>query len=266
MASSAQSEVFGRTFWSWAQAHVLVLGEFGMFCVQIFRQALKKPFRWRQILEQMEFIGFQSLFIILLTGFFTGAVFGLQIAGVFAIFRAEAMMGGATALALAAELAPLVGGFLLTGRVGSSMAAEIATMVVGEQIEALEAMGVDPVHYLAVPRVIASLLMMPLLCGCFLFIGVLGAFCTGQLLFQLDVGVFWTRLLDLIEPIDILRGLRKSFVFAGLIASVACYRGLRAGQGARGVGEATTQGVVATLLIMLICDFILSYIDVRWLS
>ena len=119
-------------------------GAFVIFMKDAVVEALKPPFRWRQLLQQLEFIGNGSLNIILLTGFFTGAVFGLQIGGIFKVFNAEGLTGGATGIALATELAPLITGFLLTGRAGSAMTAEISTMVVNEQVDALEAMGVSP--------------------------------------------------------------------------------------------------------------------------
>ena len=138
------------------------LGAFLFFLRQVGRQAFRGPFRFREIVFQLESIGNQSLPIILLTGLCTGAVFSLQIGGIFQVFGAESLTGGATGIALATELAPLVTGFLLIGRVGAAMTAEISTMVVQEQVLALESMAVDPIHYLVVPRVWASMIMMPL--------------------------------------------------------------------------------------------------------
>ncbi|MFK7872564.1 MAG: MlaE family ABC transporter permease [Oligoflexales bacterium] len=240
------------------------IGRFVSYISNIGKQVIKPPFRWREILQQLEFVGHQSLNIILLTAFFTGAVFALQIGGIFSIFRAEGMMGGATGKALATELAPLVTGFLMTGRVGSAMTSELATMKVNEQIDAMEAMGVDPIHYLVVPRVLACLLMIPFLCGVFMFLGVVGAWATGTLLFHVDQGVFMEKLKTLVHVSDVWLGLRKSVCFAVLIGAVACRFGLNASGGAKGVGLATTTGVVNTLLMILCTDFLISYIQVRW--
>ena len=242
------------------------IGKFVSYLGEIFRQSVSTPFRWRELVTQLEFVGHQSLNIILLTAFFTGAVFALQIGGIFAIFRAEGMMGGATGKALATELAPLVTGFLITGRVGSAMTSELATMKVNEQIDAMEAMGVDPIDYLVVPRVLACVLMIPLLCGIFMFLGVVGAWATGTLLFNVDQGVFMEKLRDLVEIPDVWLGLRKSFFFAFIIGAVACRYGLIATGGAKGVGIATTVGVANTLLMLLSADFFISYIQVRWLG
>ena len=159
--------------------HVSHFGGFVRYIGDICRQAVKPPIRWDLIFQHLEFIGNQSLSIIILTGFFTGAVFGLQIGGIFEIFRAESIMGAATGKALTREMAPLMTAFLLTGRAGSAMTAEIATMRVNEQVDAMEAMAVDPIHYLVVPRVIAAMCIIPLLCAIFIFVGVIGSYVTG---------------------------------------------------------------------------------------
>lgn len=224
------------------------------------------PFRGREILQQLEIIGNESAPIILLTGFFTGAVFGLQIGGIFLIFRAESLMGGATAIALATELAPLVAAFLLIGRVGAAMTAEISTMVVQEQVLALEAMGVHPIHYLVVPRVVASMVMMPLLCGIFMAVGVFGALLIGLFLYDVDQGVFFERVTAMVVGHDIVAGLRKMLVFSFFISAICCRRGLSASGGAKGVGLATTTAVVTSLLMVLCIDFLISYFQIRWIS
>ncbi len=240
------------------------VGEFVFFALSVLRLSIMPPFRFDIFLQQLAFVGIQSLNIILLTGFFTGAVFGLQIGGIFTIFKAEGMLGGATGIALAAELAPLVSGFLLAGRVGSAMTAVISTMKVNEQVDALEAMGVDPVHYLVVPRFLACLIMMPLLCGIFMFIGVIGAYVTGVYIFDVDQGIFFEKLIELVRPNDIVSGIRKMFFFSAVISLVSCQAGLKTSGGAKGVGSATTQSVVKTLVYILFLDLIISYVQIRW--
>jgi phospholipid/cholesterol/gamma-HCH transport system permease protein len=199
-----------------------------------------------------------------LTALSTGAVFALQMAGLFRVFGAENMVGGATGIALTTELAPLIGGFVLAGRVGSAMCAEIATMVVREQIDAMEAMGVNPIHYLVVPRLIAAAVVMPLLIGIFMLVGMLGAFGVGVLIFGVDQGIFLDKMIALVEPSDIIKGLRKMFFFALIITVVSCRAGLGAEKGAKGVGIATTNAVIAALLGILFADFIISYLQLRW--
>jgi phospholipid/cholesterol/gamma-HCH transport system permease protein len=172
-------------------------------------------------------------------------------------------MGAATGKSLALELAPVMCGFIVTGRAGAAMAAEIATMRVNEQIDAMEAMGVDPISYLIVPRVLAATLMMPVLSGIFLTLGVLGCYVVGQTLFKVDSQVFLSQLQQLVWVSDIRKGLFKATVFGFILSSVACYRGYYARGGAKGVGEATTQAVVTSLLAILIIDFFITYFQMK---
>ena len=242
------------------------IGLFILYIADVFQQALKRPFRIKLILQHMEIIGNKSLNIIILTGLATGTVFGLQVGGIFKFFGAEGLIGGATGIALATELAPLVTGFILAGRTGSAMSAEISIMKVTEQIAALEAMGVYPIHYLVVPRVIASILIMPFLCGIFMFVGTLGVYFIGAFLYHVDQGVFYEKLVDLVGVKDVFFGLRKMFIFSFVISLVGCREGLQASKGAEGVGIATTSAVVKSLILILMSDFIMSFIEIRWLS
>ena len=170
-------------------------------------------------------------------------------------------MGGATSIALARELSPLMTGFLLAARAGSAITAELSTMKVNEQIDAMEAMAVEPIHYLVVPRVIAGMVIAPLLCGLFTFVGVLGAFVMGVILFDVDQGVFFDRIPALAEPKDVFLGLQKAVVFGGIVTSLACRYGLSASGGAKGVGQATTTSVVMSLLTLLGFDAIITYLQ-----
>jgi len=260
---------------SWLAAPVVWLGallikrwrefaNFGVFVREIGHWAVKPPFRTQLLFQQLEFVGNQSLNIILISGFAVGAVFGLQIGGIFQVFRAESLMGAATGKALCQELAPLMTAILITGRAGSAMTAEIATMKVNEQVDAMEAMAVDPVSYLVVPRVMATMIITPLLCAVFIFVGVLGAYIAGVMLFNVDEGLFIEKLTGFVTPRDITRGLIKSFAFATILGMLACRYGLRASGGAKGVGIATTNSVVVTLLSVLGLDVIITYFQVVW--
>lgn len=245
-------------------ARLIELGRFFVYVADVLKQTFRHPVRTSLVFQQLEFIGNQSLNIILMTGFFTGAVFGLQIGGIFQIFKAEGLMGAATAKALTRELAPLMTGFLISGRVGSAMTAEIATMRVNEQIDAMEAMAVDPVNYLVVPRFIASVAIIPMLCIVFIFIGVIGAYMTGVGIFRVDVGIFIEKMTQIVNTTDIWNGLQKSFVFSVLMCLIACRYGLQASGGAKGVGVATTNSVVVSLLAILGCDVIITYLQVKF--
>lgn len=242
------------------------VGRFNVFLFRSFSVLFKRPPRFALILQHISSFGVESVFIIMLTGFFTGSVFGLQIGYVFSIFRAESMTGGASALALATELAPLMTGFLITGRVGAAITAELATMVVSEQVEAVEAMGVDPIDYLVVPRVVASILVMPLLCGVFMLIGTLGAYITSLSMYSIDPGVFMGKILSLVEAGDITSGLRKMFFFSLIISFICSYEGLYAYGGAKGVGLATTKAVVKALMLILASDLLISFLEIWWFT
>lgn len=241
---------------------VRLLGMMCLYFKHIVLLSLTPPLRTHLLFQQLYFIGNQSLNIIILTGFFTGGVFGLQLGVVFDLFSSEGLLGGATGKALTRELAPLMTGFLLAGRAGSAMTAEIATMKVNEQVDAMEAMGIDPTHYLMVPRFLASIFVMPLLCGIFIMTGVFGCWAVGVLLYNVDQGFFWEKLIWLVEPNDIWAGLFKAFVFAIIIALVSCRYGIKASGGAKGVGQATTISVVHQLLLILLSDVLITYLQI----
>ena len=162
------------------------VGSIMLFIRESLLQTVKPPYRLRLILQQMEFIGYQSMTIVLICGFFIGAAVSLQVGTIFVIFGAEGMLGAANGKALSRELSPLITGFLLAGRAGASMTAEIASMKVNEQIDAMESMAVDPVNYLVAPRVIASLIMLPLLVSLFNLVGQIASIIVGIFIFDID--------------------------------------------------------------------------------
>lgn len=250
-------ETIGRSM----RTSVVGFGRYTLLCQRTFYWLFHPPLRLRLIFRQLEFVGNRSFGIIFLSSIFTGAVLGLQLGTIFGIFRAEGLMGAATAKSMALELAPMMCGFIVAGRAGAAMAAEIATMRVNEQLDAMEAMGVDPVSYLIVPRVIGSVVMMPLLSALFLFLGTIGTYIIGVLMFRVDTQVFMTQLKWLVEVGDIWKGLTKAMAFGFILATLACYKGYYARGGAKGVGEATTEAVVLSLLMILISDFFISLIQ-----
>jgi phospholipid/cholesterol/gamma-HCH transport system permease protein len=239
------------------------LGRYSLLIREMAYWTFHPPLRLRLLFKQLEFVGNKSFSIVFLSSLFTGAVLGLQIGKIFGIFRAEGMLGAATGKALALELAPVMCGFIVTGRAGAAMAAEIATMRVNEQIDAMESMGVDPVSYLIVPRVVASIIMLPILSAIFLLVGTIGAYIIAVLMFKVDTQVFLTQLKWLVWWSDVQKGMFKAAVSGFILASVACYKGYYARGGAKGVGEATTQAVVTSLLSILITDFFISLFQAR---
>ena len=234
-------------------------GAYLIFTGDTFRRMFFPLVEWRLLLQQLEFVGNKSLSIVILASIMIGAVFGIEFGKIFKLFGTESMLGAAAAFALSKEMAPVVGAFLVTGRAGSSMAAEIATMRVNEQIDALYVMAVNPVRYLCAPRVLASILMMPLLAGVFVLCGVLSAYCFGSMFFEIDAGVFLEKILWISRPAHLIEGLEKAMIFGALFSSVACFTGFHAKGGAKGVGKATTRAVVMALVSILILDFFVSY-------
>ncbi len=249
---------FVESIGSSVKSTITGLGQYTILCQRVLFWMFHPPLRVRLIFKQLEFVGNRSFGIIFLSSIFTGAVLGLQLGTIFGIFKAEGLMGAATAKSMALELAPMMCGFIVAGRAGAAMAAEIATMRVNEQLDAMEAMGVDPVSYLIVPRVVSSVLMMPLLSALFLFLGTIGTYIIGILMFHVDTQVFMSQLKWLVESDDVFKGLTKAAVFGFIISSLACYKGYHASGGAKGVGEATTEAVVLSLLMILISDFFIS--------
>lgn len=242
--------------------NVAALGSLVLFIQETVRQIFRPPYRGRLILQQMEFIGNQSLSIVLICGFFIGAAVSLQVGTIFVIFGAEGMLGAANGKALSRELSPLITGFLLAGRGGASMTAEIASMKVNEQIDAMEAMAVDPINYLVAPRVIACLFMLPLLVSIFNLVGQVASVIVGVFIFDIDQGAFFEKMTSIVEPADIWSGLQKAVIFGGIIALFACRFGLSAKGGAKGVGQATTNSVVTMLLVLLLVDFVTTYVQI----
>ena len=213
------------------------------------------PYRPRLVLQQLEFVGVQSLSIVLISGFFTGGVFALQAAYGFGLFGAETLTGSTVTLSLSRSLGPVFCSLMVTGRAGSAMAAEIGTMKVTEQIDALEAMAVDPVEYLVSPRVLAGALMVPVLSAMYTGIGMLGAYMVSVPYMGIDGGAFLDRIAWYADPEDLHWGLVKASVYGWVLAAVGCWKGLSVRGGAQGVGQATTQAVVVSSVAILVLDY-----------
>ncbi len=234
------------------------LGRWCSFVWQILEWTFRPPLRGDQFFKQMEFVGVKSTWIISLTAFFTGAVFALQSGKVYALFNMESMVGATVGLSLTREMAPVFAALMVTARACSAMAAELGTMRVTEQIDALETMAVNPIQYLAVPRVIACTFMVPLLTMLYNFVGVIGSYLVGIYLLGINEGPFMNRLYYYVDADDIWGGLIKAAIFGFLIASISCYMGFSTRRGAKGVGRATTRAVVISAVTILIVDYFLT--------
>jgi len=250
----AYLENIGRS----AQRFVDSAGLMTMMLMQAAVNVFTPPMKLRNIFKQMEFVGVQSLFVVVLTGSFTGMVLALQSFNALKRFGAESLVGPTVALSMARELGPVLTGLMVTGRAGSAMATELGTMRVTEQIDALVTMAVNPVKYLVVPRILAGVLMFPLLTVITDFVGVIGGYVVGVQLLGINPGVYIGRTIDFVQVSDIFAGLYKSLVFGLITTLVACFNGFYTSGGAEGVGRAATASVVTGSVLILVSDYIMS--------
>jgi len=233
-------------------------GDHTLMLFQAFAWLFRRPFRLRLFLEQMEFVGVGSLPIIILVGFFSGAVSAQQTIRALEIFGQEHYVGATVGLSLALELAPVFTALMITARAGSGMATELGSMRITEQIDALTTFAVNPTQYLITPRVVASIIMMPIMTMVFNIIGLFGAYLYAIYLKQIDVGAFISYFEYMTDPSDYLQGAIKAAVFGAALSLAACYQGFNVRGGAKEVGLATTRAVVAGSVAVLVLDYFLS--------
>jgi phospholipid/cholesterol/gamma-HCH transport system permease protein len=234
------------------------LGATILLAAQTAAWAIRPPYRWAQLLIALDFVGAGSTFIVALVGLFTGMAFTVSSIVGFRQFSAEGMVGGVVALAMARELAPVLAAVVVTARAGSTMASELGNMRVTEQIDAITTMGVNPVQYLVAPRVVATTLMLPLLAICFGMAGMLGAYVVAVLWQNIDPGEFLDRIRNLVEAKDLRMLGIKAVVFGVIVSVICCKKGFHASGGARGVGEATAEAVVASIVVIFAADYVLT--------
>jgi len=254
-----------------AAAKRKVLGVQSYFALvwNALRFIFARPFYAGDLVQQMDAMGVQSLGIVLLTGFFTGMVLALQSAVQLKTFGATQYIGALVSASMVRELGPVLAGLMVAGRVGSGVAAQIGSMRVTEQIDALNTLGTDPIKKLVTPRVLAGLIMLPLLTVINDLVGILGGNLIASLYVGLPTSFYWQTvweqlrgngfLFDLI-PNDFVQGLVKPIVFGGIIATTACYHGLATTGGTEGVGISTTRTVVAASIAILVTDYFLTQI------
>jgi phospholipid/cholesterol/gamma-HCH transport system permease protein len=216
------------------------------------------PRYFQDTLAQMDDIGVGSLPIILLSGFFIGAVMVLQTGSQFVRFGQTSLTGDIVAIALVRELGPTITGLLVAGRCASGMASELGSMLVTEQVDAMRALGTDPSRKLVTPRVLATLIVMPLLVSMTDFIGLLGGCVASVFSLRLDAITFWRRAIDALDFADLMQGFSKAIVFGLILATVGCYKGLTVRGGTQGVGRATTQAVVISSVLIIVADLFLT--------
>jgi phospholipid/cholesterol/gamma-HCH transport system permease protein len=242
----------------WLKKAVLEVQEYVLLQSATIRAATSRPYYFKDIVEQFEEIGFASLTVVVLTGFFTGAVLALQSGMTLDQFGARPFVGRLVSASMVKELGPVLTGLMLAGRIGSGIAAELGSMVVTDQINALRALGTDPVRKLVVPRVLAGFFMAPVLTVIADTVGMLGGWLIA--VFQLRVGssVYWNSVVEGLYPDDAWMGLIKPFCIGYVIVTVACHVGLRTRGGTQGVGRATTNSVVTASVAVIVVDLIVT--------
>jgi phospholipid/cholesterol/gamma-HCH transport system permease protein len=246
--------IIGRLFLSFLAA----IGDLTLFAGRAIALGVSGPFYPRAILRQMVDIGYYSLPVVGLTAIFTGMVLALQSYTGFSRFEAESAVATIVVLSMTRELGPVLAGLMVAGRVGASMAAEIGTMRVTEQIDALTTLSTDPFKYLVWPRLIAGLLMLPLLVIIADVIGVFGGYIVG--IYKLGFGPYEyiNSTFEFLETQDVVSGLVKAAVFGFLVALMGCYQGYNSKGGAQGVGAATTKAVVSASILILTANYVVT--------
>lgn len=234
------------------------LGRLTLFMVTALSHCVRPPFYPRMIGRQMIDIGYYSLPVVGLTAIFSGMVLALQSYTGFARFSAESAVANVVVLSITRELGPVLAGLMVAGRIGASMAAEIGTMRVTEQIDALTTLSTNPYKYLIAPRLIAGLLMLPLLVIVADIIGVFGGYLVGVYKLGFNPNVYLANTVDFLEPLEVISGLVKAAVFGFIIALMGCYNGFHSKGGAQGVGSATTNAVVSSSILILTANYIIT--------
>lgn len=246
--------VIGRIFIGFLEQ----VGRLALFTVQATSHCLRPPFYFRLIGQQMIQIGYFSLPVVGLTAIFTGMVLALQSHTGFARFQAEGAVASVVAIAITRELGPVLAGLMVAGRVGAAIAAEIGTMRVTEQVDALFTLATNPFKYLVAPRLWAGILMLPCLVLIADIIGVFGGFVVGAYKLDYNAATYLRSTIDTLEPIDVISGLVKASVFGFIITLMGCYNGYHSKGGAQGVGQATTNAVVSSSILILIFNYVLT--------
>ncbi|MCE9533277.1 MAG: ABC transporter permease [Planctomycetes bacterium] len=235
------------------------MGDFAAFSYRAVTGIFGRQMQARVLVPIFFNVGVNSIGVAVITGLFIGMVMAVETYSQFHPFGFDAAMGTITCNAILSELGPVLAAVMLAGRVGSSMAAELGTMRVSEQIDALACLGVDPVHYLATPRFLACLLLIPLLTVLADAAGIIGSTFICVVVYRIDSHHFWEHTLNFVGTWEVISGMVKATVFGGVMALVSCHRGFRSRAGAEGVGRAATEAFVFSFMVILILDFFLAF-------
>jgi phospholipid/cholesterol/gamma-HCH transport system permease protein len=240
------------------QAFLETLGEVALLTRDAVRQLGVRPPEWRLVVDQLEQIGWRSLSIVNLTALFTGMVLALQLGNYLARFGAKMFVSRIVGMSLVREMGPVLTALMIGGRVGAGITAELGSMSVTEQVDAVRALGASPIRNLVLPRMLAIMLMLPVLTVVGDLIGVIGGLFVSVTELRVGADFYMNSLIQVLLLDDVLSGLGKSFFFAYFIGIIACHQGLSAEGGADGVGRATTTTVVAASITVLVSDYFLT--------
>ncbi len=260
--SDVLDRLFGGIFKGFSD-FIKEMGDITLFGITSIRLSFSKPYRYLEVIRHMEFVGNQSVFIVSLTGLFTGLAISFQLYLGFKMFNAVNMVGPTVALGISRELGPVLTGLIVAARAGGAMAARLGTMRVNEQIDALDVMGINTRQYLIAPRIYAAVICMPLLTAVFDFVAMIGSYLLCVKMVELDEAVFWDKINQIIDIRHINEGLFKSAVFGLFFAVICTYRGFNTSGGAKGVGDATNRGVVSSMVTIIILDYFLTNVFIR---
>jgi len=243
---------------AWVLSLIEEMGKMFLFLLSAFAWLARPPFRFRQIIKQVHFIGFKSSFVVVLTSVFTGMVLALQ--GYYSLrkFGAEGLLGSAVSLSMIRELGPVLASLMVTARAGSAITAELGLMRITEQIDALETMAINPLQYLVTPKVVAAILAVPLLVSLFDVVGITGGYLVGVKLLGASAGSYWSSVESAVEWKDVYGGMLKALSFGLIVSWVCCYKGYFTSMSAEGLGKATTEAVVLSSVLILVWDYFLT--------
>jgi phospholipid/cholesterol/gamma-HCH transport system permease protein len=244
----------------WIKAALLEVQEYVRMLGKVGRSMVTRPFYYRDIVEQFEAIGIGSLTVVLLTGMFTGMVLALQSGLTMDMFGARSMVGRLVSASIVKELGPVLTGLMVAGRVGSGIAAELGSMMVTDQIAALRALGTDPIRKLVLPRILAGVVMVPLLTVIASAVGMVGAWLVTVTVLRVASSVYWNSVVTGLYIQDVWMGLIKPFFLGFAIVSIGCHVGLRTHGGTQGVGRATTNAVVASSVAVIAVDYFVTQV------
>jgi phospholipid/cholesterol/gamma-HCH transport system permease protein len=255
--TNAVTSALGSPFRLFAKA-IWEIQSYTFLASRAIANLFTRPIYWREIILQMDRIGVGSLTIVILTGFFTGAVLAIQSEGALRKYGAVGLTGQLVSLTLIRELGPVLSALMLAGRIGSGIASELGSMVVSEQISAMRSLGTDPTRRLVTPRMISMIIMLPLLTVICDAVGMMGGWVIASYKLLISSSQYWSDAMNALQFSDVVGTLTKPIVFGFIISMTGCYVGLRTHGGTEGVGRSTTQAVVSSSILVIAADFFLN--------